>query len=307
MSPSPTPSKGQGPNYVSAITIGTAGSGYQPETPITLTGGGTGAIAVANTTPATASQSYQPTYGAASGYDLATGLGTPNAYNFVYSSVWGPVQQPTITFPNPGPLTYGHLRSPDGDSHLRSAGDLHRHLRSGYCKQQTLTITGAGNVVVEADQAGNDYRLPPYHDTIVVNPATLTVTANPASMTYGDSLPTFTASYSGFVNGDSQGVLSGSPSLTTTATSTSPVGNYPINAAQGTLMAANYTFTFVSGTLTINQRNASVTPNAASKTYGDSDPTLTGTLTASCPPMASPRPTLALRVRTWATIPSALR
>ena len=101
--------KGQGPNYVSGITIGTAGSGYQPETPIKLTGGGgTGAIAVANTTPGTASQSYQPTYGAASGYDLATGLGTPNAYNLVFSSVWGPVTQPCpITFPNPGTKNYG--------------------------------------------------------------------------------------------------------------------------------------------------------------------------------------------------------
>ena len=102
--------KGQGPNYVSAITIGTAGSGYQPDTPITLTptNGGSGAVAVANTTPATPSQSYQPAYGAAPGYDLATGLGTPNAYNFVMSSVWGPSQQPCpITFPNPGPLAYG--------------------------------------------------------------------------------------------------------------------------------------------------------------------------------------------------------
>ncbi len=83
---------GQGPNYVSGITITAAGSGYQPETPITLAGGGgSGAIAVANTTPGTASQSYQPAWGAAPGYDLATGLGTPNAYNFVYASVWGPV------------------------------------------------------------------------------------------------------------------------------------------------------------------------------------------------------------------------
>ena len=32
--------KGQGPNYVSGITISVAGSGYQPETPITLTGSG---------------------------------------------------------------------------------------------------------------------------------------------------------------------------------------------------------------------------------------------------------------------------
>ena len=101
--------KGQGPGYVSGITIGTAGSGYQPETPITLTGGGgNGAVAVANTTPATAAQSYQPSWGAAPGYDLATGLGTPNAYNLVNASVWGPVQQPCpISFPNPGPVTYG--------------------------------------------------------------------------------------------------------------------------------------------------------------------------------------------------------
>ena len=126
-------------------------------------------------------------------------------------------------------------------------------------------------------------------------------------MTYGNSLPTFTASYSGFVNGDGQGVLTGSPSLTTTATSTSPVGTYPINASQGSLMAANYAFVFVSGTLTINQRNASVTPNAASKTYGDSDPTLTGTLSGFLPADGVTATYTRTRVRTWATTPSALR
>ncbi len=80
--------KGQGPNYVSGITINTAGTGYQPETPITLTGVGTGALAVANTSFSTAAQSYQPAYGAAPGYDLATGLGSVNAYNLVMSNVW---------------------------------------------------------------------------------------------------------------------------------------------------------------------------------------------------------------------------
>src|SRR5208283_786747 len=97
---------GQGPNYVSAITITTAGSGYQPETPITLTGGGTGAIAVANTSVGTAASSYQPTYGAAPGYDLATGLGTPNAYALVCSLAWGGTPA-TITWNQQGPYTYG--------------------------------------------------------------------------------------------------------------------------------------------------------------------------------------------------------
>jgi hypothetical protein len=39
--------------------------------------------------------------------------------------------------------------------------------------------------------------------------------------------------------------------LTTTATSTSPVGAYTITAAQGTLAATNYTFVFVNGVLDI--------------------------------------------------------
>jgi Pro-kumamolisin, activation domain len=82
--------KGQGPNYVSGITISGGGSGYQPETPITLTGVGTGAVAVANTSPSTAASTYQPAYGAAPGYDMATGLGSPNAANLVSACIWYP-------------------------------------------------------------------------------------------------------------------------------------------------------------------------------------------------------------------------
>ena len=53
------------------------------------------------------------------------------------------------------------------------------------------------------------------------------------------------------MNGDTSGVLSGAPSLTTTATSTSAPGSYSITVAVGTLTASNYTFSFVNGTLTV--------------------------------------------------------
>ena len=83
---------GQGPNYVNAISITAGGSGYQPETPVTLTGGGgSGAIAVANTSIGTAPTTYQPAYGAAPGYDLATGLGTPNAAYLAGQCTWNTV------------------------------------------------------------------------------------------------------------------------------------------------------------------------------------------------------------------------
>ncbi|MGA3210648.1 MAG: Ig-like domain repeat protein [Terriglobales bacterium] len=103
----------------------------------------------------------------------------------------------------------------------------------------------------------------------VVTPAVLTVTGNPASMTYGGAVPAFSATISGFVNGDTVSVVSGSPSLTINCsagmirkkvtpqpTCLFPVGSYPIVAAQGTLAAANYTFTFVNGTLTVTQASS---------------------------------------------------
>ena len=105
-----------------------------------------------------------------------------------------------------------------------------------------------------------------------VTPAVLTVTANNASKVYGTANPAFTPTYSGFVNGDTSAVLTGSPSLTTTATAASPVGSYTITAAAGTLSAANYSFTFVNGTLTITKATSvlSVTSSLNPSVYGNS-------------------------------------
>ncbi len=83
-------------------------------------------------------------------------------------------------------------------------------------------------------------------------PALLTVAANAATMAQGSTVPALTATTTGFVNGDTQAVVSGSPSLTTAATSSSPAGNYAISVGRGTLASANYNFQFVNGTLTVS-------------------------------------------------------
>ena len=138
----------------------------------------------------------------------------------------------------------------------------------------TYAITAAQGTL-----ASQNYTFTFVNGTLTINAAVLTVTANSASMTYGGTLPAFAASYSGFVNGDGQGVLTGSPSLTTTATSSSPVGTYAITAAQGTLSAQNYTFAFVNGTLTINPAMLVVTANNATRQYGQQNPAFTYTMT----------------------------
>src|SRR6202522_1712276 len=198
---------GEGPGYVSGITITTAGSGYQPETPITLTGGGgTGAIAVANTSPATAAQSYQPAYGAAPGYDMATGLGTVNAYFLVCNTGWAsstPCPQ-SITFSTapPASAAYGSSFTVVANA---SSGLAVSYTSSGSCSNSgaTYTITsGSGTCSVIVNQSGNGSfsAAPTVTDTVNATPGVVTVavtSVNPSTESYGlDSAVTITATVS---------------------------------------------------------------------------------------------------------------
>ena len=144
-----------------------------------------------------------------------------------------------------------------------------------------VTITGAGTVSVRASQAGdaNFNAAADVVQSFTVTPAVLTVTADAQARLYGDANPALSASFSGFVNGDTAGVVTGSASLSTAATAASVVGSYAITATAGSLAAANYSFRFAVGTLTITQAHLMVTIDDQSKVYGDAIPTLTATLT----------------------------
>jgi subtilase family serine protease len=74
---------------VTSVTVGTAGAGYAGGTSCTLTGGGgTGATCSVSPAIGTVASAYQPAYGATPGWDFATGIGSVNAYNLVFSSAW---------------------------------------------------------------------------------------------------------------------------------------------------------------------------------------------------------------------------
>ena len=116
----------------------------------------------------------------------------------------------------------------------------------------TLTITGIGDITIEASQAGNDtYGPASVLQTFTVNQAVLTVTANNINIVYGESIPVLTYNYSGFVNGEDQTVLSELPAISTLALNGSNAGTYDITLSGGT--ALNYTLILVNGTLTISK------------------------------------------------------
>ncbi|HEX8146804.1 MAG TPA: MBG domain-containing protein [Pyrinomonadaceae bacterium] len=85
--------------------------------------------------------------------------------------------------------------------------------------------------------------------TVNVLPAPLTVRADDKSRALGAPDPPFTATYTGFVNGDGPGSLSGALAFNTTATPASPVGNYPIIPSG--VSSTNYQITFADGTLSV--------------------------------------------------------
>ena len=127
------------------------------------------------------------------------------------------------------------------------------------------TITAALGTLT----AGN-YNFTFANGVLSVTPATLTVTANPASRAYGASDPAYSDTITGFVLGQTLGNsgVSGAASLSSGDTATSPVGAYTITAALGTLTAGNYSFTFVNGVLSVTPATLTVTANPASRAYG---------------------------------------
>jgi hypothetical protein len=88
----------------------------------------------------------------------------------------------------------------------------------------------------------------------VVTKAGLTVTAQNVGRYPLIANPTLPYLITGFMNAQTLGTsgVTGTAALSTTASSSSPIGDYPITPAVGTLAASNYDFTsFVDGTLTV--------------------------------------------------------
>jgi hypothetical protein len=156
--------------------------------------------------------------------------------------------------------------------------------------------TYAGGTTCSGATAAN-YSVTHHGGTLTVQPAALTVTGTNATKVYGAAVPTLTYTVTGFVNGETVAVLSGAPSVTTTATASSSVGTYPVTVGAGTLVAPNYVVTYVPADLTVTKAPLAVRADDKAKVHGDAVPALTFTATGFVngdgPPALSGAPALA--------------
>ncbi len=120
------------------------------------------------------------------------------------------------------------------------------------------TGVNAGNYALTPSATANsgysvaNYDITPTNGTFKINKAALTVTANSENITYGDDKPTFSVSYSGFVNNENESVLGGSLVLECGYVRYGNVGTYSITPIG--LTSGNYAITFESGRLKVSKK-----------------------------------------------------
>jgi sugar lactone lactonase YvrE len=166
----------------------------------------------------------------------------------------------SITFPNPGTQTYGEAPitlTASATSNLTVTYQVISGPAS--VSGSTLTINGAGQVTVEADQTGNAQyaAATPVQDTFTVNKATATVTLSNLTQTYtGSALtPTATTNPPGLGIGWTNAPQTNAGSYSVTATVSdnnyqgSQNGTFIIQRATATVALSNLTQTYTGSAL----------------------------------------------------------
>ena len=212
----------------------------------------------------------------------ATGTGLSNyAIGYVNGSLTVNAAALTITANNDS-KTYGTLKTFSGTA-FRESGLVN----SDTITSVTETSNGAGLAatvgsypIIASAATGtglSNYTISYQPGTLLVTPASLVIKANNANKMYGSPLPALSASYTGFVNGDGPASLSTRPTISTTATASSPVlpGGYAIMASGAS--DPDYTITYQTGSLLVTPASLTITANNTSMYQGEAVPPLSVT------------------------------
>lgn len=180
---------------------------------------------------------------------------------------------PVISWANPADITYGTAL---GGTQLNASASFQSSPLNGSFAYTPLAgaILNAGNtqtlsVNFTPTDAAN---FNPATATVSINvlKAGLTIKADDKSRTYGDSAVSFTATPTGFVNGDTMSELGGSLAFNFADAPNKPVGTYTITPSG--LTSNNYDITFQNGTLSVSKAALTVTADNSTKIYGETNP-----------------------------------
>ena len=211
-------------------------------------------ITVTPTIPTTLTEIGTPTA-------LTTTYGTPSASSSI--TVSGTLITGGILVTPPG----GFEVSTDGKNFAATvtvAGSGTIAATTVYIRLAATTPVGSYSGTITLSTA-NATDVPVTMPISTVTQAPLTIKADDKSKQLNTANPPLTITYTGFVNKDNSSQLTTLPQISTTATTASPIGTYPITV--GGAAAVNYSLTYLQGILTVTPAltNASIpntfTPN----------------------------------------------
>jgi filamentous hemagglutinin family protein len=134
-------------------------------------------------------------------------------------------------------------------------------------------LSNVGNYAINGSGAvDNNYTFAYVNGSLSITPAALTVTINNATREYGLNNPTFTATYSGFKNGDTVSDINSGPHFTSAAGNGANVGTYIIT---GSGSDNNYSLNFINGNMTVTKAALVLRADNQIRLYGDPNPPLT--------------------------------
>jgi RHS repeat-associated protein/uncharacterized repeat protein (TIGR01451 family) len=254
-----------------------------PDGTVIPTGGTPAALAPAATGTAHASYTVPAAQPAGDLTDTASLRWTDangNTYGPISSNATTKVTRPTVTVTvtvtaSSGSITYGGTVPTitpsysgwvggDGPSVLTTAP---------VCTTTATSASGVGTYKTSCSGAiAPNYTFVYVDGTVSVKAAPVIVTASSGAMAYGGAPPAITPGYSGWVGADGPAVLTRAPACSTTATASSGVGTYKTSCSGAA--AANYTFSYVDGSVTVNPALVTVTASSGSMPYGGTAPVI---------------------------------
>ncbi|KIO77135.1 hypothetical protein TH53_10850 [Pedobacter lusitanus] len=184
---------------------------------------------------------------------------------------------PVITYANLPAVTYGDANFDPAASSDAGVQPVYSsdNLSVAVIENGRVKIVGTGTANITASFAATaDFVAAIATKSLTVAKRILIVRADNKSRLYGQSNPVLTATYDGFVNGETLATAVSAPALlTTVAKPLSPAGTYTISGSAAS--ALNYTISYEAGILSVGKAVLNVTADNKTRTYGTDNPVFT--------------------------------
>lgn len=195
-------------------------------------------------------------------YTISAVKGEPTNYEL------GEITAGTLTI-TPAPLT---IKANDATRQYYNENPTFSYRCSGFVNgdnEKSLTTppsltssaslkSSVGTYEIKVENASSpNYDISYANGTLTITPRTLIASVGNYEKTYNEENPKFEVKYEGLGDNDETNAIISEPIITTKATKTSDVGTYSIDLSGGE--AENYQFTYVSGKLTINKAEQTIT------------------------------------------------